>query len=175
MTPLFLIPHKAPNPQRCNTLKVRDFGVIILFLKREENKISILHARLFKCRKNKLYTVDGQKDTNHKSDCLCGKYKVEKSVNTADYDEYSAEKRNKPCTWGRCFFDLEWDIATDEIPSTTSQPEKMQRMITSNISLMPGINIARIEITAAAMPTTRPSVPIIASLCSAFAFLRFAK
>lgn len=58
MTPLFLIPHKAPNPQRCNTLKVRDFGVIILFLKREENKISILHARLFKCRKNKLYTVD---------------------------------------------------------------------------------------------------------------------
>ena len=67
------------------------------------------------------------------------------------------------------------DIATDEIPSTTSQPEKMQRMITSNISLMPGINIARIEITAAAMPTTRPSVPIIASLCSAFAFLRFAK
>ena len=27
-----------------------------------------------------------------------GKYKVEKSVDTADYDEYSAEKRNKPCT-----------------------------------------------------------------------------
>ena len=52
------------------------------------------------------------------------------------------------------------DVAIEEIPSTISHPAKIARINISNITLMPGINIASTDTTAAAMPAIRPKVPI---------------
>ena len=49
------------------------------------------------------------------------------------------------------------DVAIEEIPSTISHPAKIARINISNITLMPGINIASTDTTAAAI---RPKVPI---------------
>ena len=52
------------------------------------------------------------------------------------------------------------DVAIEEIPSTISHTAKIARINISNITLMPGINIASADTTAAAMPAIRPKVPI---------------